>query len=126
MTEITSLLGDASTLWTAVAALAVVVIGFTPFGQEMQLLKDFRHFGEAELLGKDTRGAECARLTEIQVATLRGVHKDRDGGGARVVLDGLHGLEAVHFRHQVIHEDHVRTFAFEPSQCVGRRFGRID
>ena len=29
MTEITSLLCDATTLWTAVAALAVVVIGFT-------------------------------------------------------------------------------------------------
>ena len=50
----------------------------------------------------------CPRYSSpsCEVYMRMGMHR-----GARIVLDGLHGLEAVHARHQVIHEDHVGTIA---------------
>ena len=44
--------------------------------------------------------AERARLADVQLAFLRGVHNDRDHRGVRIALDRLDGLEAVHAWHQ--------------------------
>ena len=82
-------------------------------GDQAQLIEHLGDVGLLDLLGQDAFGAERAGLAEIQVPFLRGVHEDGDGRGARIVLDGLHGLEAVHARHHVIHEDHVGLVARE-------------
>ena len=79
------------------------------FRQQSQLVQHLRHIRLPDLLRHDADGAERARLAEVQLTLLRGVHHDRDGRGDRIVLDGLDGLQAVHAGHLVIHEDHVRT-----------------
>jgi len=56
-------------------------------------------------------GAERARLAEVELTFLRGEHHDRDGRGARIVLDRLHRLEAVHARHLHVQQDQVRRVA---------------
>jgi hypothetical protein len=78
------------------------------------------------LLGQDTDGTQCARLADIQVALLGGIHHDRDGGSVRIALDGLNGLEPVHARHHVIHEDHIRGVLFQVIERSLRRIQRSD
>ena len=80
---------------------------------QAQLEEHLGDVGLLDLLGQHAFGAERTRLAEVQVAFLRGVHEDGNGRGARIVLDRLHGLEAVHARHHVIHEDHVGPIAGE-------------
>ena len=91
-----------------------------------QLEQHLRDVGLLDLLRQHALGAERARLTQIQIAFLRGVHEDGDGRGARIVLDGLHGLEAVHARHHVIHEDDVGLVAREVFDGRFGGFGGID
>ena len=69
--------------------------------------------------------AERARLAHVQLAFLRGVHHQRDGGGLGVGLDGLHGLEAVHAGHEVIHEDHVGPLLVQVLERLFGRFGGV-
>ena len=69
--------------------------------------------------------AEGTRLADVQLAFLRGVHHQRDGRGQRVSLDGLHGLEPIHARHQVIHEDDVGSAPLQVFECLLSRLGRI-
>ena len=92
---------------------------------QLQLEEHLGDVGLLDLLGQHAFGAERARLAEVQVAFLRGVHEDGNGRGARIVLDGLHGLEAVHARHHVIHEDHVGAVAREVVDGGFRGFGRV-
>ena len=47
-----------------------------------------------------TPTAPSARLADVQLAFLRGVHNDRDHRGVGIALDRLDGLEAVHAGHQ--------------------------
>jgi hypothetical protein len=86
---------------------------------QMQLEEHLGHVRRLDLLGQHAHRPERARLAEIQLTFLRGVHHDGDGGGARIVLDVLHGLQAIHSRHLVIHEDHVGTVA---AQVLDGRF----
>jgi hypothetical protein len=92
----------------------------------MQLVEHGRDLGRFDLLRQHADRAEGARLPEIELTFLRGVHHDRDGRGARIVLDRLHGLETVHARHQVIHEDHVGARAREVVDRLFGGFGAVD
>jgi hypothetical protein len=82
-----------------------------PVGDQPQLEQHLGHVGLLDLLGQHALGAQCARLAGVQVTFLRGVHEYGDGRGARIVLDGLYGLEAIHAGHHVIHEDDVGLVA---------------
>ena len=79
--------------------------------QQPQLLERAADVGGPGLLRQYAHRAERARLAQVQLAFLRGVHHHRDRGGARIVLDRGQRLEAVHARHQVIQEDDVRALA---------------
>ena len=90
------------------------------FARKSQAVQDLEQFGRLNMFGQNTHCAERTRLADIQIALLGGVHHDRDGGGIGVALDGLDGLEAIHVRHHVIHEDHIRCMAGQVVNCLGR------
>ena len=98
------------------------LLGGAMLGDQVQLVQHLGYVGRLDLLRQHAHRAERAHLTQIQLALLGGVHHDGDGGGARVALDGLHGLQAVHARHEVIHEDHVRVVA---AQVLDGRLGAL-
>ena len=80
---------------------------------EIELLQDERNIAGFDLLGQYARSTQRARLTQIQLAFLRGVHEDGNTGGKRIGLDGLHRLETIHARHQMVHKDDVRPLPLE-------------
>jgi hypothetical protein len=93
-----------------------------PIRQQVELVQDPRHVDWPHRLRQHADCAEGARLADVELAFLRGVHHQRDGRGQRVGLDGLHGLEPIHARHQVIHEDDVGS---APLQVLKRLLGRL-
>ena len=94
-------------------------------GYQAQLVEHLGDVGLLDLLGQHAFGAERARLAEVEVPFLRGVHEDGNGRGARIVLDRLHGLEAIHARHHVVHENDVGAHAREVVDGGFRGFGRV-
>ena len=93
--------------------------------QQSQLVQHARDVRMLNGFRQHADGAERARLAHVQLAFLRGVHDHRDDRGVRVALDRLDGLEAVHARHQVIHEDHVRAGLAQKFQRVLGDLGGI-
>ncbi len=89
---------------------------------DTQGLQYLRHFDGLEVFGQDTDRAQRPRLAHVKLSLLRRVHHDRDRRGQRVVLDRGDGLQAVHARHFVIHEDDVRTETAQVLECLLRRF----
>ena len=76
--------------------------------KQMQLFKCPAHVHGLGLLWQYAKRPQRARLTQIQLTFLRGVHHDRDHRGARIVLDRRERLETIHARHQMVHEDDIR------------------
>ncbi len=95
-------------------------------GDQVQLVQHLRDVGVLDLLRQHPDGAQGARLAEIHLPFLGGVHHDGNGCRARVVLDGLHRLKAVHARHHVVHEDHVGTPARQIADRGLRALDAID
>jgi hypothetical protein len=83
-------------------------LAVAPVRQEPELVKRLRDVDRADRLGQHADGARGARLAAVDLAFLRGVHHDRDVGEPGIGLDLAHRLQAVHARHEVVHEDHVR------------------
>ncbi len=75
----------------------------------MQCIQDFRHFHRVDLLWKHSDSAESARLANVELALLRGVHHHRNRGRRGVFFDRFQRLETIHPRHQMIHENDVRS-----------------
>ena len=97
-----------------------------PIGQQVQLVENFRHVHRPHLFRQNAHGAECARLPDVQLAFLRGVHHDGNHRGLRVALDRLDRLQAVHPRHEMIHEDGVGAVMLEIFDRLLGRFGHVD
>ena len=86
----------------------------------MQFVQHFGYIDRANLLRQYAHRPQRARLPDIQLALLRGVHHDRDHGGLRIALDRLNGLQAIHTGHEMIHENRVRPM---PRQIIDRLLG---
>ena len=94
-------------------------------GQELELVERLGDVDRPDGFRQHADRAGCARLPAVDLALLGGVHHDRDRGELGLRLDLANGLEPVHARHQVIHEDHVRAAVLEVFEGGFRGIGRV-
>ena len=92
----------------------------------MQFVQNLRHIDGPHLLRQHAHGAQRARLTDVQLSLLRGVHHDGDHRRLRIALDGLHRLQAVHAGHEMIHENRVRAIALQIFNGLFGGLGHVD
>jgi hypothetical protein len=97
-----------------------------PVLDQAELQQHVEQDAGVHLLRQDPHRAERARLADVDLALFRRVHHHGDHRGARVRLDDGDGLEAVHARHGVIHEDHVHGLALQELDRLLAGFGEFD
>ncbi len=83
---------------------------------QVQRAQNRRNLDGLERLWQHAERTERARLADVELAFLRGVHHHRNRRGGRVLLDRLERLEAVDARHVVVEEDDVGAAVLEVVQ----------
>ena len=94
--------------------------------EQMKLVQHLRDVHGPYLFGQHTHRAQRTRLADVQLSLLGGVHHDWNHGGLGVALDRLHGLQAIHSRHEMVHEYGIGPIVPQIFDGLFGRFGHVD